>query len=1099
MSEYTMETRHRSRSKTPFLRSSCDHENCDHVGDEPHTHHHKKQKSTSQASNVRTIIEETVEVTSSSSIMGSGKDSPSKMTQTKIKTSDYSSEDSPENKTKTATRGITSISAGGHNLQTQQQNQKFTETKTTSTVVTKTKKSGGSVATSTPKTSNFVTNFASQYASRGGGGGSSAKASKSQTESHYEQRSVKEHTQNVLNSEKEMSKGKSYLSGFLGNSFGADNLDSSDHVAYLEYKKAGEYWKTTPKTDYTYSELSPHRRELAPGIVAMPNMSRKSLENHHERINYMVERDPAQEEYIRRRYEASKFTQNRRAAENLSYESGDEVDYAYRRATNVYNNRYDGQQQSDSWLMRFITTIVTTVTSTWSSMTGSNSDQNGGVGRYTSYSSSMYHTKVAEQDRGFFGSMFHGIASGFAYLVRNLYLFISSVLCLDTWLLQSSNADNKSKKRFLLFLLMLLPLLLLAAWWLLDEQDRLLYMQRWQSLLPLSLITTLRSSLYTNVHSLKSLLQLPLFASTSSSQNLDNLKLSMQKSMPAEEYENILNHINSYVQTLVDLKLQEQQQRNQGKASELSTKQITLIVQIIKENLEALSRQKRFTESPETLTQLSEADLNLIIQKVLLRLQEDDTLRQPLILTAENKEEIKRLIAQTLQVNNYSYYNTIVENLDLDALIARLLKAPLFTAYINEEISSQINGKLHEKLLQLQKSHTSTMGADQFAFLEQQKLIIDNLGQEISFIKLSLNDKVSENEDLHYSIKHLQQTQDDLLRRLQELEFSNDERFSNLMQEITLKLNTLKDEQFHLLNQQVKLSLIDILGFRTTSKDGAKFDDADLQNWINSMFVAKDYLEQRLALINNRTNERIKQEIDKSAMFLMRDISERLKTEIILAVKKKHLESNAVLEGHIKAALSEEEVRNIVKSVLAIYDADKTGLVDFALESAGGQILSTRCTESYQTKSAQISVFGIPLWYPTNTPRVAISPNVQPGECWAFQGFPGFLVLKLNSLVYVTGFTLEHIPKSLAPNGAIDSAPKNFTVWGLEHEKDQEPVLFGEYEYADNDASLQYFPVQNQNINRPYEIVELRIESNHGQPLYTCLYRFRVHGKPPTT
>lgn len=40
-----------------------------------------------------------------------------------------------------------------------------------------------------------------------------------------------------------------------------------------------------------------------------------------------------------------------------------------------------------------------------------------------------------------------------------------------------------------------------------------------------------------------------------------------------------------------------------------------------------------------------------------------------------------------------------------------------------------------------------------------------------------------------------------------------------------------------------------------------------------------------------------------------------------------------------------------------------------------------------------------------------------------------YLVLKLNSLVYVTGFTLEHIPKSLAPNGRIDSAPRNFTVW----------------------------------------------------------------------
>lgn len=70
---------------------------------------------------------------------------------------------------------------------------------------------------------------------------------------------------------------------------------------------------------------------------------------------------------------------------------------------------------------------------------------------------------------------------------------------------------------------------------------------------------------------------------------------------------------------------------------------------------------------------------------------------------------------------------------------------------------------------------------------------------------------------------------------------------------------------------------------------------------------------------------------------------------------------------------------------------------------------------------------------------------------------------------------------------------------GLDHEKDQDPVLFGEYEYRDNGGALQYFAVQNVDIRRPFEIVELRIETNHGQPDYTCLYRFRVHGKPPNT
>lgn len=526
-----------------------------------------------------------------------------------------------------------------------------------------------------------------------------------------------------------------------------------------------------------------------------------------------------------------------------------------------------------------------------------------------------------------------------------------------------------------------------------DEPERNLYAQRWHSLVPLSLITTLRSSLYTNFHTLKSFWPLFTTSSQTTSQNMEDLKLSLSKSMAPEEYENILNHINQYIHKLVDVKLQEQQKLQLEKASELNSKQTQLIVQIIKENLESLARQKRFAESttsPADL-KLTDNDLNLIIQKVLLKLEDSATLNnKPLILSPQNIEEIKKFISQTIEVNNHSHYKLIVEKLDMDALIAKLLKAPLFSNYLQNEISSQLNDKLQEKLLILQQSQSS--GDDHYKLtLEQQKLIIDNLNQDIAFIKLALNDKLSENEDLHYSIKQLQQTQDTLTQRLQDLEMNTDKRFSQLLQEITLKLSTLKDDQFKLLNQQVKLSLIEILGFKDTTKEGAHLSELDLQNWVRNMFVAKDYLELRLAEINNRTNDKIKQEIDKSGMFLMRDISDRLKQEIIISVENKQKESHAVLKGQIKDALSEEEVRNIVKSVLAIYDADKTGLVDFALESAGGQILSTRCTENYQTKTAQISVFGIPLWYPTNTPRIAISPNVQPGECWAFQGFPGFL------------------------------------------------------------------------------------------------------------
>lgn len=324
---------------------------------------------------------------------GSGKDSPSKMTQTKIKTSDYSSEDSPEIKIK-STAKLTSASG---NIQLQQQQQQRNESKastttttTTTTVVTKTKKSSGNVATSTPKAMNsFTETFAAQFLSRGGG----------EKRSQQQQR-TKEYTQNVLNSHQEINssashKNKNSISAFFGSPFGAGNksvnAETSDHIAYMEYKKAGEYWKTTPKTDYTYSELSPHRRELAPGIVAMPNMSRRSIENHHERINYMIQQDPSQEEYIRRRYEASRFVQNRAAAERLAYDSSDEVDLTYhkRNAGHVYGAAHT----EESWLLRFITTIVTSISTVWTTVTG------GGTANQaqSAYNSSMYHTKMAEE------------------------------------------------------------------------------------------------------------------------------------------------------------------------------------------------------------------------------------------------------------------------------------------------------------------------------------------------------------------------------------------------------------------------------------------------------------------------------------------------------------------------------------------------------------------------------------------------------------------------------------------------------------------------------------------------------------------------------
>ncbi|XP_051995698.1 SUN domain-containing protein 1-like isoform X3 [Xyrauchen texanus] len=197
------------------------------------------------------------------------------------------------------------------------------------------------------------------------------------------------------------------------------------------------------------------------------------------------------------------------------------------------------------------------------------------------------------------------------------------------------------------------------------------------------------------------------------------------------------------------------------------------------------------------------------------------------------------------------------------------------------------------------------------------------------------------------------------------------------------------------------------------------------------------------------------------------------------------------------AGMSEEQVQLIVQRALKIYSEDRTGQVDYALESGGGSILSTRCSETYETKTALMSLFGLPLWYFSQSPRVVIQPDMYPGNCWAFKGSQGYLVIRLSLSVLPTAFCLEHIPKSLSPSGNISSAPRRFTVHGLDDEYQDEGKLLGDYTYEDNGESLQMFPVMEKN-DKPFQIIEMRVLSNWGHPEYTCLYRFRVHGKPHT-
>lgn len=188
-----------------------------------------------------------------------------------------------------------------------------------------------------------------------------------------------------------------------------------------------------------------------------------------------------------------------------------------------------------------------------------------------------------------------------------------------------------------------------------------------------------------------------------------------------------------------------------------------------------------------------------------------------------------------------------------------------------------------------------------------------------------------------------------------------------------------------------------------------------------------------------------------------------------------------------------QDVKEIVHRAISLYRADGIGLADYALESSGASVLNTRCSETYKTRSACLSLFGIPLWYHSESPRTVIQPELYPGKCWAFRGSQGFLVISLSYPVTITDVTLEHIPKGLSPTGRLDSAPKDFSVYGVSNET-EDGKLLGTFTYDQDGEPIQTFKLPE--ASDVYSMVELRVLSNWGHLEYTCVYRFRVHGQP---
>jgi len=201
------------------------------------------------------------------------------------------------------------------------------------------------------------------------------------------------------------------------------------------------------------------------------------------------------------------------------------------------------------------------------------------------------------------------------------------------------------------------------------------------------------------------------------------------------------------------------------------------------------------------------------------------------------------------------------------------------------------------------------------------------------------------------------------------------------------------------------------------------------------------------------------------------------------------------LKGHVgeSGEAFEASVGRLIDQKLEDYHSDRTGMTDYALSSNGGTVLENLSSPSMQQgDESLISMLGFVLRSNRNSPQRAITADNRPGNCWAFSGDQGHLVMKLSHKIFVRYITIEHIPRAMSPSGQIRSAPREIAISALSSPTDKVGYHLAKIEYDISGPTIQMFPILH-DTNFMAEHVMFKFNSNWGEE-YTCLYRVRVHG-----
>ncbi|XP_065535754.1 SUN domain-containing protein 3-like [Lathamus discolor] len=186
-------------------------------------------------------------------------------------------------------------------------------------------------------------------------------------------------------------------------------------------------------------------------------------------------------------------------------------------------------------------------------------------------------------------------------------------------------------------------------------------------------------------------------------------------------------------------------------------------------------------------------------------------------------------------------------------------------------------------------------------------------------------------------------------------------------------------------------------------------------------------------------------------------------------------------------------VQEIINQVVEKLEENQVPMTDYALKSSGAAVIPEYTSPSYRNTAYKISLFSLTVMDYVRSPELILEKENHLGNCWPFHGSQGHVFIKLSVPVIPRAVTLDHVSGPALHGDGISSAPKDFAVYGVTEE--QEEQFLGQFVFLAPLNPTQTFQLKNEHSGFVNYIL-LQVLSNWGHPDYTCIYRFRVHGDP---